>query len=647
MSLDKRKLTEQYKEPLDGTKKLKKRDADQLRQSMEEDLAVLGIYINEQGFEKSKSGQPRFFEMAEDGTFKNALENGADVKSDAFLDKIAQGRVFAFPAGEKDPVQLSVKNGRAMTFSKQLKTIPAAPRPSEPQRPAPMRPWARFANWITRGWAYKQERAAYDANMDKYQKDIEQYQKDLARHQKETAAKENFGRLSETRTEADLNAEREKERTEEEREFAEARSKDFTSTLDRKIAAMSNYFSPNPKRVEAFTQKGDQGAPFTMEQFQQLTPIKITGVEVGGKQVTDDQFASLAICAALKPEYGGHVQYKAEEGRTYEQQVIHCQTMFTSDLMMIDDKVNGPRPRDNVGRYFDIAVQPGRQYAKQALDKYKAGDPTELGALIAYGIKFNQHQTQHKTLDKDAYTANDVAIGRTAELLENDPALMKAAEKAGLTQAEFNSAKGTKALADIDRENERAAKLLDLDAKANYTEGLGAQERADCVKSRLRYEAVNESINGYNKARQESEEYRQEREKLDARLEELMNNPVQDVPNASPEELEQLKIKRAEYNTKVNSTMSELDVYDNTHMGMPDVFEMAGRHGIKVVDQLSEACLPGQDKLLGLKGTELVNALESQKLFAKDSPYAQKPEKQPAEKTVEKAHAEPIKEQGI
>ena len=634
MSLDKRKLTGKYKEPLDGTKELRKRDADWLRQSMQENFADLGIYINEPGFEKTKTGQPRFFEMAEDGTFKNALENGADVKSDAFLNKIAQGRVFAFPAGGKDPVQLSVNGESKMAFSEPLKTIPAAP---EPQRPAPLSGWARFANWITRGRAYKQERAAYEASVDKYQQD-------LAKHQRETATKENFDKLSETRTEADLAAEREKERAEEEKAFAEIRSKDFTSTLDRKIAAMSNYYSPQPKQVEAFT--GNEGAPYTQEQFDQLTPIQIDGVMVGGKQVTDEQFASLAICAALKPEYGGHVQYNEKEGRTFEQQAIHCQTMFTSDLMAVADKENGPKPRYDAGRYFAIAVQPGRKYAKEALDEYQKGNPEKLGALIAYGIKFNQHQTQHKTLDRDAYTAPDVAIGRTVELLENDPVLLKAAEKAGLTRSELDSAKGTKTLADIDRENERAEKLLRLDAKSNYAEGLGAQERADCVRSRLRYEAVNESINGYNKARQESKEYQQGRDEINTRIQELTRNPVRVVENPTPEEQARIAAETAEYNTKINSAVNEMDVYENTHMGTPDVYEMVGKHGMKGVDQLSEAYLPGQEKLLGLKGEELENALKSEKLFAKDSPYTQKqePEKQSPEKqkTVEQ-----VKEQGV
>ena len=134
MAYDPKRLKETYQEPLTETREADKRYYEQLRQSMAADFADIGVYINEPGFEKTKSGKPRFFEMAEDGTFKNALENGADVKSDAFLDKLSQGRIFTFAAGQGFPTQITTAEGK-LRFSRAVSKVPAAPEPVAPQEP--------------------------------------------------------------------------------------------------------------------------------------------------------------------------------------------------------------------------------------------------------------------------------------------------------------------------------------------------------------------------------------------------------------------------------------------------------------------------------------------------------------------------------
>lgn len=229
---------------------------------MAADFADIGVYINEPGFEKTKSGKPRFFEMAEDGTFKNALENGADVKSDAFLDKLSQGRNFTFAAGQGFPTQITTAEGK-LRFSRAVGKVPAAPEPVAPQEPKPMGRWARFANWITGGRAYKQERADYNASVEKFQKDTEQYQKDLAKKQKETNINKGLRDLHNDRETVDMEAENG-------REWAASMAKDKpTYSIDKYRNTLKECYGPKPVFHEEFSREHG-GTSYTKAQFDVL-----------------------------------------------------------------------------------------------------------------------------------------------------------------------------------------------------------------------------------------------------------------------------------------------------------------------------------------------------------------------------------------
>ena len=189
MSLDKSKLKENYKEPKYQRKGSNEEYA-KLKNGMGKSFADIGIYIKEEGFGKTKSGAPRFYEMTPDGKFKDALENGADMKSEAFLDKLIKGSVFTFPAGEKKPVQITCVSG-TLNFSKPLdRIIPDPPkepvkpqRPVEPVEPKPLSGRKRFLNTITFGGAYKKDVAEFKEKTEQYTKDKEQYDKDLEQYE--------------------------------------------------------------------------------------------------------------------------------------------------------------------------------------------------------------------------------------------------------------------------------------------------------------------------------------------------------------------------------------------------------------------------------------------------------------------------------
>lgn len=647
MALDLTQLKKNYQEPTDEVSQRDRRGFSKMEKQIAALFAQLGINTGEKGFEKTASGAPRFFEIGEDGTIKNALGQDNDVKSEAFLEKIAKGNVFTFPVGQKKPVQISTDGQANIGFSKPLDnvmTVKEPEKPTEPKKPT-LSGWKSFLNKITFGSAYKKDVAAYKANMGQYSKDMtryeqdmEQYREDKAVYDKQAAFQKGVDNIQNSRSEADISAEVEHERKWEEKQFAIARDKEhYVSKLDAQINSMSNYYKPKPDQNKEITGTVN-GKSYTQEQFDKLKTISIEGIKIGGKQLTDDQFASLAMCAALMPQHGGRVRLDdySEGAVTLEESAIVHATFFTSDLGMKGE--NGVyRPRENAGTYFETAVEPGREYAVEALAAYQAGHPEKLGQLIAYGIKFEANNVARTAMNETASLMTDVMIGRSAELLTNDMNLLMEAKKAGLTSKEINGMKGAQVLADVYRENERAQKLMDLENSTHYTKGLSDQERADCVKSRLRYEAANESLKQHIEQKDKDPEFLKRQKKLHEEMSKM------DLPNASaknPGETDEAFYKRvAEAQEKASKMIQDATAKESVMMqqrhGVPDVFIAAGSGGVGIIDKLSEKLLPGQDKLMNLKGKELDNALKDPALFSGKSPYAQK-ETQKTEPTVQK-----------
>ena len=674
MSLDKSKLTENYKNP-NYKRKGDKEAYAKLLKSMEKSFADIGVYIKEEGVRKTKSGAPRFYEMTPSGKFKDALENGLDIKSEAFLDKLLKGNVFTFPAGEKKPVQITCVSN-TLYFSKPLdRIIPDPPKepvkpqmPEKPVKPAPLSGWKRFLNTITFGGAYKKDVAdfkekteqytkdeeqwekdfkKYDADLDQYDEDLEKYNKEKEKYEGLESTQKDFEALGKARTDEDITAETDRERVEEQKQYrALSNKKNYVSSLDARLDSISNFYRPKPiqdlEHTAAPGTKNMSGKTYSQEQFNKLTEINIKGFQIGGKQITDDQFASLAMCAAMLPEYGGRIgQDGYSEGKvTPEQMTILRNTHYTCDLAGFDNPDGTYRPRDNSGRYFETAIQPGREYAVQALVEHKMGRPEKLGQLIAYGAKLQLTKSEHRTIRKHETLLNDVMVSRTLDLLMSDADLLSAAKNAGLTGEEINAMKGAQVLGDIWRENERAQKLLDLDNKVNQVQGLSEEERTDCIKSRLAFESVEKNLQDKTRELEKSDGFKKSEKAFEDNLAKEIKKPN---PPQEKNESEAAYIKRMQdlSNIRINDASLEHDVYRNTAMGLPEIYEMAGKYGEKTIQMLSEKYLPGQDKIMKLKGKELQETLSSEKMFDKGSPYSTpKQTEQVKQKTVERTRVQ-------
>ena len=611
----------------------------------------------------------QMFELKQDGTSKNPFkEPDMRVDSDEFVKKVQQGKIFAFPAGQKHPSQLQLVDGK-LQYSRPLENldqIPAPQRPQEPRRPGF---FARMMHGISNRF-FRQTFENYNAAMERHNAAMERY---TAETQKLQQIKQSIA--NETQERVDHHAEkgsqtayienvnflekelasgnpvqdyvepqrRAEERAAEQKAFDDIKGPEFKSTLDKKVDAMMNYYSPNPKRIESFTKEPGTGkaGPYTKAEFDQLETINIKEMKVGGKQVTDEQFAALGIAATMREDIGGNVLYtqEAEESHaSHKDWAIHHNTMYTSDLFM-NNSPDGPKPRDNVGAFFSTAIQPGRKYAKEALDEYQQGKPEKLGGLIAEGIKTQVNFSRHDPIRKHENLGVDVAIGKTMELLENDSKLMEEAKKAGVTDADLNALKGAQVLADVSRENERAETLLNLDTQSKHMK-LSGQERNECIQSRLRYEAVNKNIEDHIAQTEKKPEYEREINKINEKIVRVQMSPLK-----ATDTLE----RQRETERKIAPMTVELSVFQNTQIGVPEVFSMAGAHGEKVIDSLTETYLPSKDKLQNLQGKDLQDALDPKKLFADKSPYREQPaqEVKPLQKVAQRTVQKNVQKGGI
>lgn len=130
-------------------------------------LLDLGMNVDEgTGFEMSDGADNlRIYKLSEDGMiWKNPFEDDTTYDSPEFFDKIKMWRIIAFPPGEKHPVQFQL-NPMELALSKPI-TEPFTPKPPEPTRPGA---WARFANFITRGRAYRKEFEDYNKSRELYE----------------------------------------------------------------------------------------------------------------------------------------------------------------------------------------------------------------------------------------------------------------------------------------------------------------------------------------------------------------------------------------------------------------------------------------------------------------------------------------------
>ena len=642
-------------------------------------FAHLGVdrQLSERG--RDENGSLRFYELTEAGELKDPFADGSTLGSDAFLNKASKGRILAFPAGEKQPVQLQVHNND-IGFSKPMETLPI-PQPQEPQR---LSRWARFANAITFGRAYRAEKAEYQQKLETYQKDMQNWQKnqDSFRQKAEERTPELLEKeakqLAATevrREEAEKQAKLEADRTKTREQVKAMESGEVAYGIDQYRSLYQSYCAPKPERRENLV---GEGKYFTEEQFGALKTYELPrGEGLHGTEITDKEVAALSVLNASDKEISGTFEMnepgviddktglpKAEAHLYSPEENVVAQTMMFTESM-IDKK---DAPRKNMGKVFGALYQPSREKVNEAIREYRQEDkPEKLAGIIAGGLHFALHRFEGKGIGDQRNLTSVALAAETAAILDRDPRLKEAvlsledtSELTGgtgkklVTEQDLKTARGYGKMVELHRRNEKAETMLHADTLGVVT--LTDQQRQEYTRDRVNFETVAFASQNDIDTAHADKTYEKEKDELSFKYfeasakEKACGNGYYNARN-NGENTQQQYQEYLQAHNKSLIAFQKMNIYDTLHIGPPETVKMVGAYGDKALDGLVDAHLPGAEKLASLKGEELEAALTGKKLFAKDSPYTQKPEpeKQAPEKqkTVEKAHAEPTKDQGV
>lgn len=412
-------------------------------------LRQLGLDMVEPGAPVPETnGVPRIF-LLKDGKVRRLQEENVEVGSRQFWEKAMQGQVFAYPAGEKHPVQLLAwKMGTSNVVQSELsdpldpKKLPETDvglRPEVPPRP----------RWYHRLFKFGRNRRLCD-KYDRYLVESREWKN------RQTAAEAESKKLAEAihtefgdkRTPAALSAELAEKETavkkyQETFSLSAARNKlaDKSRSKDgtkKSVEAVQTMYRATPELRKAWTapdpahpEKGYKGDSYTEAQFQTLKPIDLKGMKVGGEAVTESEFASLAMFAALDPQIGFEAQRvtsKPEplvkafmaDGFT-ETEAKEIVTGNSSDLYTLT--MMSVPPRERSGSYFECAVQPGRESAQKALQAYQGGNKEAMAEILAGMVGVVGRESLKETSLDDKYFGRNRMVMDMLKLMERDPAL--------------------------------------------------------------------------------------------------------------------------------------------------------------------------------------------------------------------------------
>ena len=480
-----------------------------------------GLNITKEGDAvPENNGVPRMF-IIRDGQVRTFEEEGISVGSRAFWQTAAKGEVFVYPAGEKHPVQMQLKDPTGYSdvdvkFSKPLD--PENNPDVEMPGPVPRKP-----RWYHRWFSFGGNRRlcqTYDTYMAK-------------KKQLTDKVKAISGTIDQTfgskRTEEALNAEKEENaalKADFAAKKADKEAKELLNKAQINIGAVENgvtnavrMYGPVPEKVPELVKKGSgnlKGRIYTEEQFAKLKPIDIKGLNVGGTQITDREFASLALCAGSDPKIGVEAQKVAKDPASAIQTIKDDGFTQEEAEEMVTDSIREMygcslmRLRADTGNFFEPAVEPARQKAKDALIAYQNGDKGPLAEIMARtALSIGNEGASHMTLNDSPIFSQNAMACTAINMMERDPELKDLAKQKyeeheneffgrhpelskNFIRTSFDDQLKTirqmDKMSELNQKNLNARKTL-LDARVNKT-GLTAKEKHDCIRDILLYETA-------------------------------------------------------------------------------------------------------------------------------------------------------------
>ena len=417
---------------------------------------------------------------------------GENVDGEKLFEKVRQGRIFVYPAGEKWPCQLQVGPNGGFAMSKPLAlNVPEAPVP--PQGPEPtMSRWQRFANWITRGWAYAEEKSRverYRANLDNY----ERYSNMLDRIYQNWQSRTDECCEQERREVAERKRAVQEEQARLENEQRERAAQEKAAREEALRQEVRNQVQSNRLHQP---EVGQAEKKATLEELQ----AELTARKTHIREFANRMDRTLKI--VLKIVYPEDEQPELDYTR-HEIAVLMLGTMMSAAREHPGPgKTGDENAREVYSRNLkdvfmskamkaDLTdVRAGERALKTLMDQVSEGRTELLPPLLAEMLRMN-----NKLILQEPGLTDQVAMigklsGTMLQILRKDPELMRQAKEAGLTDEELRQAKASVALAEI-RENGLAAqgKLLE-----NAIDGMVSYDPVSCVNQTAQMRLLDQKI---------------------------------------------------------------------------------------------------------------------------------------------------------
>ena len=427
--------------------------------------ALKRMGILETGYEEyppERKGAPSVFVM-KDGKIKSLKEAGLWISrkkgnltegNPELTKAVLRGEVFAYPPGERYPVQIQgnmEKHGSSMnvTHSAPLDPSGAVRRLEIPPEP----PVTREPRWYHRAFKFWgnnrricEEYAATSAAHEKWQREAEKFIAEQSKSMPESdmtarTIEDQYGALrTEKALDAELRAAHQKYRADVQ-EKKNARLKETTKKageVEYGVSIADNVYAAKPKIKEDWVFEGAfevSGKLYRRNDFDKLTSADIdpASVKIGDKPLTEHEFAAIAMFGALDPKLGLQAQKKSvsdpapilqglqKDGYTQAEaeQIISnsVRNAYTVDILHIETRMN---------KHFETAVNGGRKRAEEALKAYPQ-DKSKLADILADGVGYAAEMagtTQHRLYPGDPGIDGLVQLGgEMLDLAERDPEL--------------------------------------------------------------------------------------------------------------------------------------------------------------------------------------------------------------------------------
>ena len=397
------------------------------------------------------NGVPSIFTV-KNGKVSSLAEAGLTLDSDEFVNAMLRGEIYAYPVGEKDPVQMQadirndsmkITHGKPLEFNGPIQT-PEAKMPKEPKISRQPRWYHRWFPFWGDNRKICQDFAATSAAHDKWEKHCERLRNasDEARTNAIAIHDKFGGKRKKEALEAELKngflraEEARKEENRKELELAQKNAEEMNHGID----VVRNIYAAKPEYQERFLQKNHL---YTKERFNMLsqTDLDPTKTVIGGKPLTQEDFAALAMFGGMNAETGVKA-YQGNHPRTapYEpmKEALMKEGYSEAEMKTLVSKisvgaysVDAVKNDDRMFGYFKTGVNEGRKVAAEALQAYPQ-DKTKLAAILANAVGQAGELAGSTEYESDAFVGVKGVVKLSAdmiELMERDPELKNLAKE--------------------------------------------------------------------------------------------------------------------------------------------------------------------------------------------------------------------------